>query len=197
MRKITGTLLALVVLHSVVTAQTKGSVQKSSFAVHFVFNDFSTAAKVRANNLGIVLKNREFGKLKEMAPGLAFNYMKGMSRNFDLSATLAGTFVDYPIPNKPAFGRDLLLLEGDVSVRGKMVSNDYFLQPYLSAGLGVSKYKGYYAAFMPVGAGMQLNIFDESFLLINAQYRVPVSEQAAYHFFYSIGFAGIIGKKGE
>lgn len=194
MRKITGTLLALVVLHSVVTAQTKGSVQKSSFAVNFVFNDFNSAARVRANNLGTVLKNKEFGKLKEMAPGLSFTYMKGMTRNFDLTATLAGTFVDYPIPNKPAFGRDLLLLESDVSVRGKMVSNDYFLQPYLTAGIGVSKYKGYFAAFMPVGAGMQLNIFDESFLLINAQYRLPVSEQAAYHFYYSIGFAGNLGK---
>lgn len=195
MRKITGLFIALVMFQFLATAQSsKGSVQKSSFAVHFIFNDFKSAAAVRANNFGTVLKNKEFGKLKEMAPGLAFNYIKGMSRNFDLSAMLSGSFVDYPIPNKAAFGRDFLLLEGDVSVRGKMVSNNYFLQPYVQAGIGVSKYKSYYAAYMPVGVGLQLNLFDESYLLINAQYRIPVTELANYHFFYGLGFAGNIGK---
>jgi OmpA-OmpF porin, OOP family len=35
----------------------------------------------------------------------------------------------------------------------------------------------------------------EAYLLINAQYRVPITETTNYHFWYSIGLAGNIGKK--
>jgi outer membrane protein OmpA-like peptidoglycan-associated protein len=63
--------------------------------------------------------------------------------------------------------------------------------------LGGSKYKGYYGAILPVGVGLQVNLFDEAFLLVNSQYRIPITENAAYHFYHSFGIAGNIGKKKE
>jgi len=77
-----------------------------------------------------------------------------------------------------------------------MFSNQYWVSPYLQLGVGISKFQGYWGAFIPAGVGLQVNLFDEAFLLINSQYRVPVTENTAnYHFFHSIGLAGIIGKK--
>jgi outer membrane protein OmpA-like peptidoglycan-associated protein len=78
-----------------------------------------------------------------------------------------------------------------------MLSDKYWLSPYLSAGVGATKYKSTFGAFLPAGVGLQLNFFDEAFLLINSQYRIPITENNAYHFYHSIGIAGNIGKKRE
>jgi len=195
MKKITGLLVAMVMLTTMVMGQDDDDIQNPTLAVHFFFNDFKSAAAIRANSLGMAFKNQEFGKIKDMSPGLALNFIKGLSRYYDFTTTLAGSFVDYPMPNKAAFGRDFLLLEGDVSMRGKLTSNRAVVSPYLQVGMGFSKYKGYYGAFVPIGAGLQVNMFSEAYLLINAQYRVPITETTNYHFWYGIGLAGNIGKK--
>jgi hypothetical protein len=195
MKKITGLLVAMVMLTTMVMGQDDDAIQNPTLAVHFFFNDFKSAAAIRSSSLGVALKNQEFGKVKDMSPGLALNFIKGLSRYYDFTTTLAGSFVDYPMPNKAAFGRDFLLLEGDISVRGKLISNKAVVSPYLQLGMGFSKYQGYYGAFVPIGAGLQVNMFSEAYLLINAQYRVPITETTNYHFWYGIGLAGNIGKK--
>jgi hypothetical protein len=67
--------------------------------------------------------------------------------------------------------------------------------PFIDLGVGASKYKKYFAAFMPVGVGLQLNIEDAAYLLINSQYRIAVTQNASYHFYHSIGIATNISKE--
>ena len=67
--------------------------------------------------------------------------------------------------------------------------------PYINVGLGASSYNGYFAAIAPVGVGMQVNFSDQAYLLINSQYRLPVTQNANYHFYHSIGIAANIGEK--
>ena len=197
MKKITGLLLALMLLNTIAFSQepAEDNIQNPTFGVHFFFNDFRTAQYLRNTSLATVFNNKQFGKVKDMTPGLALNYIQGLNKYFDFTTTLSGSFIDYPKKDGTNYGQDYLLVEGDVSVRGKMFSNRYFLNPYVQAGVGVSKYKGYWGAFVPIGVGMQLNLFNEAYLIINSQYRVPVSETVNYHFYHSIGLAGNIGKK--
>src|SRR5207344_675241 len=91
--------------------QDDDNIQGPTLGVHFFFNDFKSAEALRKNSLGIVLKNHEFGKVKDMSPGLALNYSQGISKYFDVSAMLSGSFLDYPIKDKESFGKDYLLLE--------------------------------------------------------------------------------------
>ena len=78
----------------------------------------------------------------------------------------------------------------------KLVSEKYWVQPHLIAGVGAQKYANYFGAFIPLGLGVKVNFFDEAHLFITSQYRVPVTTQnAAHHFHLSIGVAGILGKK--
>jgi hypothetical protein len=165
--------------------------------VHFFLNDYQSAAKIRASSLSSVLQNKQFGRLKTMDAGLAVNYLKGFNNNFDLSVTAAGSFVSYDIKNRPGTAKERFLLEVDASVMGKMVSDRYWISPYVQLGLGASKYGVYYGAFVPAGVGIQVNFFDEAYLLINSQYRIPITETSAYHFYHSLGIAGNIGKKNE
>ena len=195
MKKITGLLTAFLLWQSLAIAQDHEYVQNPTLGVHFIFQDFETAARIRNNDIGSLIRDKTFGKIKEMSPGLALNYLDGLNQYFDFSSTLAIAFLDYPKQDGTKTGSDNLLLEGDVSIRGKMVSNKYWLIPYVQLGAGISKYKGYWGAFIPAGVGLQLNFFDEAYLLINSQYRFAVTESVNYHFYYSIGLAGNIGTK--
>lgn len=181
--------------HFVVSSQVKSYIQDPTLSVFFAFNDFKSAANVRASSLSNAIRNKQFGKISEMSPGLGLNYIEGLDKHFDVSIMLAGSFLDYPFENSPPLNKDHFLIEGDVSMRGKMFSNKSILSPYLQLGAGASFYAGYYAAYIPAGGGLQLSFFDEAYLLINAQYRIPVTTRSSYHFYYSIGLAGKIGRK--
>ena len=164
--------IAILLLSNVfMIAQEPNRVQGPTLGIHFVFNDFENARNFRS------------AKLKDMSQGLALSYSKGLTRHFDFVSTLSGAFLNYPIPGKEDLGGQFLMLEGDASLRGKMFS------------VGVSKYQGYWGTFIPAGAGIQINFFNEAYLMINSQYRIPVTETANYHFIHSIGLVGNIGSK--
>jgi OOP family OmpA-OmpF porin len=173
-------------------------VQAPTFGVHFVLSDFATASHIRKTSLRHTLREKKFARLGDMNPGLAINFQQGLNSNFDWSLMLAGSFLDYPRQDSGYFDQNKLLLEGDVSVRAKLWSIRHRVSPYVQAGIGVSKYDGYWGAFIPFGAGVQVNVLQDIYLLGNAQYRVPVTASTVtYHFFYSIGITGTILKKSE
>jgi hypothetical protein len=192
MKKNVGLLLAVVLFLAPAFCQDE-NIQRPTLGIFFFFNDFKTAENIRASSLREVLRNSEFGKLREMVPGLALSYMNGLNGHFDFSTTLTGSFIDYYKRNGAVLGQDNLLLEGDVSVKGKLFTNRYWVSPFIQAGAGISKYRAYWGSFIPAGMGLQVNLFDEAFFIFNAQYRVAVTNTVSNHFFYSIGIAGNIG----
>lgn len=196
MKKLAFSLLVLNAYVSASLAQ-DNYIKPPTLGIQFFFNDFKGASYIKNNGLSLALRDKQLGQFKSMTPGIAINFLNGISNHFDLSANLAGSFLAYPIPNHAAFSSDKLLLEGDFSIHGKMFSDRYVVSPYLSAGVGASKYTGYYGAFVPLGVGLQVSLFDEAFLLVNSQYRVGITDNVANHLYHSIGFAGTVGKKKE
>jgi OmpA-OmpF porin, OOP family len=193
MKKISASLAVVCLLSLTAFSQSDDYVKRPALGVHFFFNDFKTASNIRTTSLSQTLRDKKFGKVKDMSPGLAVNYLQGISKTFDFSTTLAGSFLEYPIEGKAPFASDNFLMEADAMLHAKMLSDKYFFVPYLSGGIGASKYTGYFGAFIPVGAGIQVNLFDEAFLMINSQYRMKITSNTNYHFYHSIGFAGNIG----
>lgn len=196
MKKTVGFLLAVLPLLAPAFSQ-DDHIQRPTLGIYFFFNDFKTAAEIRATSLREVLRNSQFGKLKDMSPGLAMSYMSGLSRHFDFSTTLTGSFLDYFKQDGTLLGEGNLLLEGDVSLKGKLFSNRYWVSPFFQIGTGISKYQKYWGAFIPAGTGFQVNLFDEAFFIFNAQYRIAVTSTVSNHFYYSIGIAGNIGRRKE
>jgi hypothetical protein len=194
MKKIFASLFIISLLSQNVTAQSN-SIRPKALGVSFVLNDFNTAQRIRSGSLEQVLRDKQFGKFKEMSPGLALTYFKGLQKNIDFAGTLAASFVNYPIPNRELGSSDALLLEADASVNLKLFSDDYWVTPYVIAGVGASKYKDYYGAILPLGAGLKVNFFDEAAFFVTAQYRVGITQQTNNHFMYSLGIAGLLGAK--
>jgi OmpA-OmpF porin, OOP family len=197
MKKILAAILALYLFVPGLNAQ-DDEIRQSAIGISFTLTDFTTAQKIRSTSLAQVLSNKGWSDFNDMSPGLAINYFKGLAKHIDFAATLGGSFLNYPFPNR-TFNGDRFLLAADAAFNFKMVSEKYWVQPYIIAGIGGHMYGGsHWGAFMPLGLGMKINFYDETHLFTTGQYRVPVTaENANYHFQYNIGIAGAIGKKKE
>lgn len=176
-------------------SQDSNYIKKPTLGIQFIFNDFQTATAIRTTSLSATLRDKKLSHLKNMSPGLAVNYLQGLTNNIDFSSSLEMSFLDYPIQGKGSFGSNKLLLEANAMIHAKMLPDKYYFVPYIAGGLGVSKYEGYYGTYIPLGVGIQVNIFDEAFFFVNSQYRLKVSDNTNYHLFASIGFAGTIGTR--
>lgn len=195
MKKILSVLIILCLAVSIVQGQDEN--RPKALGVSFFLNDFVTAQKIRSTSLSQVLNDKGFAKLREMNAGLAITYFKGIKPHVDIATALGASFLRYPMPNR-SFASNHLLLEGTASVNLKMTTEKYWVQPYISLGVGGHIYKSYYGAFMPLGLGLKVNILDEVHLFVTSTYRVPITtETANYHFQHSIGIAGRLGKKKE
>lgn len=190
MKKIYALLLLLICLHSENFAQT---VLGKSLSINFISNDFVTAQRIRSSSLSSVLRERRVQKFSEMQHGFALTYARGVTPHTDIAVTLGGTFGRVPLKDR-TFTSDNFFLEADASGNFKMLSGPATLNPYLIAGIGASKYTNIFGAFIPLGGGMKLNVFNEALLNVQLQYRIPVTPDAnAHHFQVSFGVGGILG----
>src|SRR5258706_1523915 len=198
MKKLLAVLMALAAFMPAGFGQ-DDEIRPAALGISFFLNDFKTADRIRSTSLQQVFANKKWAKPKEMSPGLAVTYFKGITRRVDFAGTLAGSFVQYPFPKHAPFGSDKFLLEGDASVNLKMVSEAYWIQPYVTGWVSGHMYAGNsYGAYIPVGVVFKISFLDEAHLFASGQYRVPVTNETAnYHFFYQVGIAGRIGKKKE
>lgn len=172
-------------------------IRPPALGISFFLNDFTTAGRIRTTSLATVLSNKKWAKLSEMKPGLAITYFKGLKKHIDFAGTIGGSFLNYPLPDK-VFSNEKFLLEVNAQMNFKLTTEKYWVQPYLTAGVGAHKYGPYYGAFIPMGLGFKVNFSDEVHFFAVSQYRIPVTtETANYHFQHSIGIAGRIGKKKE
>ena len=195
MKKFLCSLLAIGTLAA--NAQDNDYKKSPTLTVNFSAFDFKTASAIRSSSLSSVLNNKKWNKLKTMDIGFGLSYLKGITNNIDFVGSLNGAFTKYPFRDKAAPTNSALLLEGDAAVNIKLLTDNYVVVPYLTAGIGVSRYPTVWGAYTPLGAGIQVKIAKENFVFINAQYRIPVTENENYHFFYSVGVGGPLFDKKE
>jgi OmpA-OmpF porin, OOP family len=140
-------------------------------------------------------KLSSFGR--SLKPGLALHFQNNLSRRFDYSITLAGSFLEFPDnKNGSNFGdKKQLLLENDFALRVRVLKSPALFNPYVLTGAGWSQYDNRYGIYVPVGVGIQVNMTQDLFLLVNSQYRVAVTAEQPHHFFHSIGIAGAINRR--
>ncbi|MFN8291718.1 MAG: OmpA family protein [Chitinophagaceae bacterium] len=196
MKKILSALLALYLLVPTSYGQ-DDEIRPKALGISFFVNDFVSPARIRSSSLVKVLGDNKMAKFGEMNPGFALSYFKGIRKHVDYTASLGGSFLRYPMPNK-SFSTDNLLLEATGAVNLKMMTEKYWVQPYIYLGLSAHKYLRYYGATMPLGLGLKVNVLNDVHLFVTSVYKVPVTtETANYHLQHSIGLAARIGKKKE
>jgi OmpA-OmpF porin, OOP family len=198
MKKFLAVMLASCLLATAGFGQ-RTEVRPAAIGLSFFLNDFVTADRIRSTSLSNVFREKQWAKIRDMSPGLALSYFKGIGKHVDIAANLGGSFVNYPLPDRASFSSEKFLLQADAAFNLKMVSEKYWVQPYIIAGIGAHMYAGkYFGAYLPTGLGLKVNFFDDAHLFVTTQYRVPVTKETTeYHFFNQIGIAGRIGKVKE
>ncbi|HET6766940.1 MAG TPA: hypothetical protein VFH08_06070, partial [Chitinophagaceae bacterium] len=186
MKHVFVSLLAVIFIAPVAFGQNEDEIRGTDIGVSFNLYDFRTAQLIRTTSLSAVIRDKQFGKINEMSPGLGIHYLKGLKKHIDFGGSLNASFLNHPFPNKPNNGIDRLLLQLEATAQFKMVSDNYWLQPFLIGGFGGQKYYIHYGAYIPLGVGLNVNFFNEGRLFINSTYRVPITtETANYHFMHA------------
>jgi outer membrane protein OmpA-like peptidoglycan-associated protein len=197
MKHVIVSLLAALLIAPAIYAQ-DDYIRSDEIGISFQLFDYKTAQLIRTSSLGAVIRDKKFGKIKNMSPAIGLHYFKGLKNHIDFAGNINVSFLDQPLKDKPESGVDKFLLQVEGTANFKMVSDKYWFQPFVIAGAGVEKYSIYYGAYMPLGVGLNINFFDEGRVFINSTYRVPVTTgTVSYHFLHALGIAGRIGKKKE
>ncbi len=179
-------------------SQSNNYKKRPSLGVNFLMKDFKTPAAIKATSLSNVLNDKKWTALKDMSPGLTINYVEGLNNNIDFMAGMNLSFVDYPFKANTATptGQDKFLVELDANLNFKLLTDNYFLVPYISTGLGVSMYDlKHFAAYFPIGAGLQFNLGSETFLNLQFRNNVGVTDLATNNFNYNLGFSSPLKDK--
>lgn len=175
-------------------AQVPQERKPSTLAFHVFYNDFNTAQQIKTSSLNNVLKNHLWSKIGDMQTGFGINFLKGIRNKIDFVATLDGSWTDYLYEDGTSYGSNQFLLDANAALNFKMLTDKHTLVPYISSGVGVSLYQGKTGFYVPVGAGLQFNVFNEAFIFTNIQYRYALTSTVNDHFYYTIGIAVSIGK---
>lgn len=198
MRKLILSTFAMFLLLSS-NAQMSSKISKSkkgqTLGLSLTYLDFSTAADLKSKGLSGVLLDKKWKDMKRMSMGLAVTYTKGLTDNIDFSGSLGVSSLSYPLPNRSLSYNESFLTEANANLNFKLLSDEYTVAPFIYTGVGFFNWKGYAGAYTPVGLGLQVNLFNETFLVLQSGYRFPViSNTTASNLYYSIGFHGSIGK---
>jgi outer membrane protein OmpA-like peptidoglycan-associated protein len=199
MKKFIVLILSMGVLFSAGAQEKKSYKKGHAVGVHFTLHDFNTAADLKNMSLSSIFEKGEWYRPRNMNPGFALSYTKGILENMDVMVRLGMTSLEYPRPGTQpnAFKTSRTMLESDVNLNIKLLSDKYIVSPFVSLGAGASVWNSYYAAYFPVGLGLQVNLFDEVYGLLQSQYRFPITANANNHLFYSFGMGTTVGKKKE
>ena len=197
MKQLIVSLLAAIIITPAVYSQ-DDEIRSHEIGVSFNLIDFKTAELIRTTSLSAVIRDKQFGTLNDMSPGIGLHYFKGLKKHIDFAASINAGTVFQPLPNKPNDGYERFLLQLEATAQFKMVSDKYWFQPFLIGGFGAQKYYVYYGAYIPLGVGLNINFFNEGRLFINSTYRVPITTGTAnYHFLHAFGVSGRLTKKKE
>ncbi len=198
-------LFSLIVIGLAVTASAQTTPisykKRPSIGFHFQLQDVTTPGLIGAGSLSSVFTNNQWTKIKDLDPGMSFQYIEGLNEYVDLQVSIGAASVRYPFRSRSGVAvptAKRLLLETDVAINVKMLKDKYFVVPYFTIGAGASMYGGtYFATYAPIGLGMQFKLGNDNFLTTNFVHRTAMSTLASNHFTYNIGIVSPIKDRPE
>lgn len=118
--------------------------------------------------------------------GASLQYWQGLTPHLDLSVRLGALFSDYDKNDRFSMGTFHPELEGTLLLRA--LRDNHLFNPYITAGIGAGRYSKTFVPYAPVGVGLQVNVFNEVYLFLQANYRFSLNmDNLDNHTFYSVG----------
>lgn len=169
--------------------------KQPTVGLHFFYNDFQTASLFKTTSIGEVLKNKTWNKPRNMEGGFGLDYLKGITDKIDLTATINTSWVNYLLPSGTLYGSSNFLLDLNAGTHIKLLADKHVFTPYLITKIGYTAYKKISGFSLLPGAGIQVNLFNEAFILSTIEYRLALNNSLSNQLYYSVGIATSITNK--
>jgi OOP family OmpA-OmpF porin len=118
--------------------------------------------------------------------GADIKYWQGITKHLDFAARLGTIFTDYDKENMHAEG--VFHPELDLTLNLKALKENHLFNPFISAGIGAGRYSKTFVPYAPVGVGLQINLFEQVYIMSQASYRVSLNEEKMDNsMLYSLG----------
>ena len=181
--------LSLCLLISVAKAQ---DFKKNAIGFGATLVDFETAAKIKNTSLTDVLDKWQWTGVKRKVPAFNIDYWHYLTNHIDAAARYTGAFSSYPFAGVDQSddyqSSRALFSQLDVTLNFKLFKETYWINPFLTAGVGGVYYRKDFALLAPLGAGIQFNLGNTAYILPELQWRAGISDKATDHLQYSITF---------
>jgi outer membrane protein OmpA-like peptidoglycan-associated protein len=155
-------------------------------------SDYNFIKKVKDSTLSNVINQKDWLKPANKSLGIAISYWKGLTSHIDFSGTLNGTFSSFPgrFVKGDSIGQAGFSTQLDALLHFRLLKDKAAVNPFLTAGAGVGSFLGQFAAYAPIGTGLQFHFNEGAFLIVQAQYRMALTTGINNDYMmYSIGFA--------
>ena len=180
-------LLALCLITSFADAQ---NYKKNAFGFGATLVDFETVTAIKNTSLGDVLKTNQWTGITRKVPGFNLDYWHALTNHIDLAARYTGAFSSYPFGGADALSgtrsSSAIFNQLDVSLNIKPFDESSWINPFLTAGIGGVNYKSDFGLLAPLGAGIQFNLSNTTYILPEVQYRLGISDKSTDHLQYSL-----------
>jgi OmpA-OmpF porin, OOP family len=162
----------------------RGQIKPALFGIAFNLSDFNAPKNFGSNSNGKSLS------IKDMSQGFSLYYWKGLTPAIDFSAKLNGIFHDYSAIYYQLPGKTEIGLELEPTINIRPIKDENLWAPFLTAGVGMGLYTNHIGAYIPLGAGLQLNASSTTYFFLQAQFKLAITTKVLdNNLFYSLGFA--------
>jgi OmpA-OmpF porin, OOP family len=184
--------VSLLALSSTVYAQ-----KKSVIGFGISAADFKSPAQIEQTSVfKEAWKNGYYQDIDNLNFGFSLMYWKALTSHLDVSVRYNGLFASDAFQSKRSNLKEYYNeLEGAAHLRA--FNDEKVVNPFLTAGVGIGNYwtETGVAGYAPLGIGVQLNLLKESYIFLQANYRVSFDKKLLPNsLFYSLGITQSLRK---
>jgi hypothetical protein len=187
-------LFSLFALGLIISAQAQNSIssnKKTFLSARYTGLDYNTPSLVNSTSIGQVLSDKKWAQLPNTKKTLGLGLISNYSDQVDIYGNLDLSISTMPGIVKTAFtgSSEYFYASMESGVNVKMFKGTYFVNPYLTAGLGIRSFDmSKFGAYAPVGFGLQLNVCKASSLNLTAVYATKMSKSFVPSYNYGISY---------
>jgi OOP family OmpA-OmpF porin len=175
-----------------VLAQKNTAKKLGMFSFNASLSDYTFLKTVRDSSFTNAIKQKGWLKPANKSIGLGISYWKGLTAHIDFSGTFTGTLSSFPVKfvKGDTIGQANFSSQLDALLHFKLLKDKALVNPFLTAGIGAGNFPNQFAAYAPIGIGIQLHFNDGAYIIIQAQDRMALTDGISNDYaMYSIGFA--------
>jgi OmpA-OmpF porin, OOP family len=190
-------LLATVILLSITATAQSTKQNKPLVAFHIHFADYSTPGLIKDSSFSKAFAGDDWYNPSKKSFGLGVSWIKNLTPKIDFSANLSGTFSNFPklFVKADSIGQAGFTPQLDALLHFKALKPEAKVNPFLTAGVGAGSFGDAFAAYAPLGVGLNIRFKEGAYLISQAQWRLAFTGINSDYLFYTIGFAQTLGKQ--